>query len=248
MMRVGQAKGAPGVTARSVEGHTVTVRAHAAVDNAIAVAAVHGDKRIDLFSAVAEQVLNAAKVAKALLTDVADEQNLGFGFQLGMLHCAQHFQHRYQSPGIVADAGRDVFVALDFHGDVGSFGKHGVEVRGIGDPPVVAVTGASPDHVADPVYPDILEAGVPQHFREALGPRCLIEWRCRNLCQFDEVFQRLCFETVHVLHGRLDFRVCPQRFDLAAIFPADLRRRVVGVHGRRGDRPAKQGRQRACEQ
>src|SRR4051794_8009818 len=94
------------VAARPLVRDLVPVAAHRAAGDAKP-RAVHGDEVVDLaLQLLVEEMPRAAQVARALLTDVADEVHGPAGLYVGPLERARHGEKHGETAAVVADAGR----------------------------------------------------------------------------------------------------------------------------------------------
>jgi hypothetical protein len=238
VLRVGETEGAPGMTAGPHEGHAVAVRADAAVDDSAGIAAIDGNKGIDSFGAVAEQMLDAAQVTEALLAHVADKQEICLGLDTLMLEGAQHLEHGDEAAGVVTDSRRREAVAVLLDRDVGFRGKHRVQVRRIGNALVAFCPRATTDDISHLVHAHIGQSGHAQHFREAHGAGLFLERRGGYFRELDEFSEGLLLQRQHVVERGSDAGVVHQGRHLVRVGRAYL-----DVGGGRGK--GKQGRRQS---
>src|SRR5690242_10435509 len=103
---------------------------------------------------------HAAQIARALLTDVADEVDGAVRLDVRPLERASNGEHDRETAAVVADTRAGESVAGALHGDVGPLGEHGVEMSG--DRDGRSASGARPfgDNVADAVDVDFEAQGL----------------------------------------------------------------------------------------
>src|SRR3974390_2018388 len=98
------------------------------VDDAGDAETVDRDEAADI-GMIAEQPLHAAQIAKFLLADSADEQDVADGHDMILAHGLDERQHCREPARVVADARRAREALALLYRHIGAFGKHGVEVR-----------------------------------------------------------------------------------------------------------------------
>jgi hypothetical protein len=184
-------EGAVAVAAGPLEGHAVAPRADGPVGDARGLQPVHGEEGRDavLVLPLGEQVADAAQVARALLADVADEQDVPLRADLGRVERADVAQQHREGVAVVADAGRmqPGPLAADLH--VRALGEDGVQVGGDHHEGAARRAGPAPQphgvalgvdlHVAQPVG--------AQHLGVGPGALLLLERRRLDLGDGDGV-------------------------------------------------------------
>ncbi len=198
-MGIGRAECAPRMAPRSLERHAVTVRPDAAVDEALGLASIDRDHRVDLGTAIPEQVLDPPQITEAFLARVADEKNVGLGGDGRLLERPQDAEQHHQPARVVADSGCDVAIALDPDRDVGFRGKDRVEMRDQGDDLPATAPRPAADDVSGVVRRHVGKTRIGQHRGEAFAARPFAERRRRDLRKFDEIVEKFPFHRDQVL-------------------------------------------------
>ena len=83
---------------------------------------------VDAGSTLTEEVFHPPQITDSLLTDITDEEHVGLGLDVRVVHGAQHREHGRETARVVRDAGREQCVATRPDGDVGLGGEHRVQV------------------------------------------------------------------------------------------------------------------------
>ena len=167
------------------EADPVAMGADRVVQHPSITRAVNGDERVDLRSPVPEEVLHSPQVSGPLFADRSDKQHVVARVEPVAIHEFDDGQHGYQPAGVVGDPGSHQLVPVSPDGDVGSFRKHGVEVRHHRDRPASGSALPARDDV-----PDLIEFGFEPRFAhesQVVGSsHFLREGRRRDLGQLDE--------------------------------------------------------------
>ena len=231
---VGEAEGAPGVAAGSVEGDAVAVRAQPHVGDAVGARAVHRDEGVDPGTALPEEVLHAPEITHALLPDVADEEDVPGGPDVGLVHGPEHGQDGGQPPGVVRDPRREEGVSPLRDGDVGALGEDGIEVARQGQD--LASPGAAPetDHVPLLVHPGGVHADFLEPGQEGSAPLLFHEGGRRDLREHPEVRHGLLVGGLDVVQCLSDRGVTHQGLDLALVVLGGRGHGTGGEEGRHG--------------
>ena len=189
--RIDQTIGAIGMPARSLEGDAVAPGADRAVGDDIGARSVHRDEGRDpiLVAPLAEQIAGPAQVPGPFLADIADEQDVAPGADVGGVERAKIPQQHRQGAGVIADPrrGEPGSLAPDRH--IGSFREDGVEVGRQDDhgPAGRAAPAPKAHHIALGVHLEVRQAVGLQHRQIGVGADFFLERRRRDLGQGDDV-------------------------------------------------------------
>ena len=147
---------------RPLEGHPIADAAERAGRDARLSAGLDGDECVDPLPILpfSKQMLHAAQVARTLLADVADEEQVSRGLDRGCMERTRDGQQRGQSGGVVTDAGRFQPGTGPSDGDIRPLRKYRVEVGC--DREQRPAVGAPPNahDVADLIHFDVGQARV----------------------------------------------------------------------------------------
>src|SRR5690625_3553578 len=136
------------MTARAGKSDAISVRAESFVDDSGFAASIEGDERIDFWRTFAEEIFDASKIAETLFADGSDEPDIGFSCDIGMTHGAEDIQDDDQAAGVISDSRSVEPVAFFLHGDIGSFGKDGIEMSGEDENPIGGSAFSDPDDIS----------------------------------------------------------------------------------------------------
>jgi hypothetical protein len=185
MNRVDHPERAVAVAPRPLEGDAVTQAAHRDMGDAQAGAIDRYEPVDATLQAFVEEVFDAAQIAESFFADVADEGDGAGRLHVAGLEGAHHREHHGQATAVVADAGPANHRALLRGLDVGAFGKHGVEVGGEHEMRARCRARALPEHVANLVDADVLQAELAELARIELAASRFLERRRFHLADFD---------------------------------------------------------------
>jgi hypothetical protein len=232
-----------GMAARPAKRHLVALRTHTAIgDHARTVRLERNEGRDPVLErTLLEQIANAAQIARSLLADIAQEQNVGVGMEFRGVHRARDREQYRQACRVVADAGRTQRVAMSGDLDGRAGGKDGIEVRRHDDQRAAAGAPPKAEHIAFGIGLHVVKAGLHQHLAVEHAARLFPERRRPHFGQADDGLD----DTVIVPGNR-----CPGASE-PVTFHENSRRREFGVHGRRQGRGecrrSKERENRACK-
>ena len=103
MDRVYEPESAEGVSARSAEGHFISVTSGAAVADQAA-CTVNRDKTVDFISIFREEMAHSAQIPETFLTDIAADDDVSDRFQPGFCDGSCHGEDLSKSAGIITDS------------------------------------------------------------------------------------------------------------------------------------------------
>src|SRR5581483_3955630 len=186
--RIRLAEVAPGVTSRAAHDYFKAPAAQGLSNNRIGPAAIDNDRFVDaiLPAGLFENMADAAQVALAFFTYVADEQDVAFGTNLRLTHRHGYRKQGDQSGGVVADSGPADALALFVNLNFRFRWKHGIEMRTDGGDwklPMDARKNA--EHVADFVDRDLFQSNRGELLLKPFRAFSLFERRSRNPCHFE---------------------------------------------------------------
>jgi hypothetical protein len=207
--------------AGTFERDAVAVRANTTVYDTVRITAINSNQRIDSGGAFAKQVFDTAQITETLLADVADEENIGFSLDIGMLHRPKHTQYHYKTTRIVTDAWRTQYVTINSNRNIGTRREHGIQMRRVGNDAIAGSARASTNHVTDSVDRDVGQTGFSKQFCEAHGTHALSERRRWNLGKLDEVPVRPRFNRDDMSNSSLYFLVRLEVGDFLLILRGD---------------------------
>ena len=171
MRGIGEAEIAETVAAGPLERDPVAPAAHCEVaDHQPGV--VDGHEPIDFpFELPCKQLADTPQIAEPFLAHVGYERDGRLGPDRRLIQRPRNGDQHGQAPAVVADARSSKQVALTRDLDVGSFWKHGVEVRRDHEPRTCRDTWSIGEHVADAIDADALQSGtLEQLFQSGLAP------------------------------------------------------------------------------
>ena len=203
---------------------------------------VDRDEVIDAWAVFTEEMLHTPQVADAFFAHVPNEEDVGFGADVRLVHCAQHGEYGREPARIVSDAWSEERVTAHPNRDVRLRWEHRVQVAGDREDISRPGPAAQSDHITDLVDPRAVHAYVLHHLEEG-EPTLLFHegWR-RDLRQRHEIGHRLVVGLLDVLEGRTHRRVVHERTNLGLVFLLALRRGVG-----RGPSHDEHGEKQGCE-
>ena len=175
------------MAASAVEGDAETSRTEGAIDDSIVAGAVERDARVRAFAEVAEQMLDAAEIARAFLAHRCREHDGAPRAQPLAIHRLGEREHGGESPRIIDDAGSGELASLAGHTNVCALGKDGVQVRAEQYRCETGGSAARSDDVAYSVRVDVAQSDRLEAIRDrccalALGTRGRRDLREVDLC------------------------------------------------------------------